>query len=168
VIPPAVMEVTSHIPKCQRRLFQGHVEVGNGRQLFATLRPEAPNTFKGTPVQLEDWLEAFHIYLALYGQTDDKIMFMVVNQFLSADVKTWVKTLDIESWVRLQKEMIEYYVDPLEEDRAWNSLNKLQQTGSVKDFSEKFLQLIVRWVIMSLRKISSDVIWRVSKTKSAR
>ena len=40
--------------------------------------------------------------------------------------------------------MIEYYVDPLEEDRAWNSLNKLQQTGSVKDYSEKFLQLIVK------------------------
>jgi Retrotransposon gag protein len=35
-------------------------------------------------------------------------------------------------------------VNPLEEDRAWNSLNKLQQTGSVKDYSEKFLQLIVK------------------------
>jgi hypothetical protein len=40
--------------------------------------------------------------------------------------------------------MIEYYVDPLEEDRAWNSLNKIQQTGSVKDYSEKSLQLIVK------------------------
>jgi hypothetical protein len=47
---------------------------------------------------------------------------MVFNQFLYADVKMWVKTLHIESWVRLQKEMIEYYVDPLEEDRSWNSL----------------------------------------------
>jgi hypothetical protein len=71
-------------------------------------------------------------------------MYMVVNQFLSADVKTWVKTLHIDSWVRLQHEMIEYYVDPLEKDRAWNSLNTLQQTGSVKDYSEKFLQLIVK------------------------
>jgi Retrotransposon gag protein/Zinc knuckle len=71
-------------------------------------------------------------------------MYMVVNQFLSADVKTWAKTLHIYSWVRLQKEMVEYYVDPLEEDRAWNSLNKLQQTGSVKDYSETFLQLIVK------------------------
>jgi hypothetical protein len=42
------------------------------------------------------------------------------------------------------QEVIEYYVDPLEEDSAWNSLNKLQQTGSVKDYSEKFLQLIVK------------------------
>jgi hypothetical protein len=58
---------------------------------------------------------------------------MVFNQFLSSDVKTWVKTLRIESWVRLQKEMIEYNVEPLEEDRTWNSLNKLQQTGWVKD-----------------------------------
>jgi hypothetical protein len=89
-------------------------------------------------VELEDWLESVHIYLELYGQTDDKIMYMVVNQFLSADVKTWVKTIHIDSWVRLQKEMIEYYLDPLEEDRAWNSLNKLQQTGSFKDCSEKF------------------------------
>jgi Retrotransposon gag protein len=55
-----------------------------------------------------------------------------------------VKTLHIDSWVRLQKEMIEHYVDPLEEDRAWNSLNKFQQTGSVKDYSERFLQLIVK------------------------
>jgi Retrotransposon gag protein len=55
-----------------------------------------------------------------------------------------VKTINIDFWVRLQKEMIEYYVDPLEEDRAWNSLNKLQQTGSAKDYSEKFLQLIVK------------------------
>jgi Retrotransposon gag protein len=49
-----------------------------------------------------------------------------------------------EVWVFLQKEMIAYYVDPLEEDRAWNSLDKLQQTGAVKDYSEKFLQLIVK------------------------
>jgi Retrotransposon gag protein len=95
-------------------------------------------------VELEDWLEAVHIYLAIYGQTDDEIMYMVVNEFLSADVKTWLKTLHIDSWVRLQKEMIEYFADPLEEDRAWNSLNKPQQTGSVKDYSEKFLQLIVK------------------------
>jgi hypothetical protein len=123
---------------------QGRVEVGHGRQHFATLRPEAPNTFTGKPVELEDWIEAVHIYLALYGQKDDKIMYMVVNQFLSADVKTLVKTLHIDYWVRLQKEMIGYYVDPLEEDRAWNSLNKLQQKWSVKIYSEKFLQLIVK------------------------
>jgi hypothetical protein len=83
-------------------VVQGRIEVGSGRQNFATLRPEAPNTFKGKPVELEDWLEAVHIYLALYGQTDDRIMYMVVNQFLSADVKTWVKTLHIDSWVRLR------------------------------------------------------------------
>jgi hypothetical protein len=77
--------------------------VGNSRQHFATLRPEDPNTFTAKPVELEDWLEAVHIYLALYGQADDKIRYMIVNQFLSADVKTWVKTLDIDSWVRLQK-----------------------------------------------------------------
>jgi Retrotransposon gag protein/Zinc knuckle len=35
-------------------------------------------------------------------------------------------------------------VDPSEEDSARNSLNKLQQTGSVKDYSERFLQLIVK------------------------
>jgi uncharacterized alpha/beta hydrolase family protein len=40
--------------------------------------------------------------------------------------------------------MQEHYVDPLEEDSAWNFINKLQQTGSVKDYSEKFLQLIVK------------------------
>jgi hypothetical protein len=73
--------------------FQGRVEVGNSRQHFSKLRPEAPNTFTGKPVELEDWLEAVHIYLALYGQTDANIMYVVVNQFLSADVKTWVKTL---------------------------------------------------------------------------
>jgi hypothetical protein len=43
---------------------------------------------------------------------------MVVNQFLSAEIKTCVKTLHIDSWVRLQKEMVEYYVDLLEEDCA--------------------------------------------------
>ena len=31
---------------------------------------------------------------------------------------------------------------PLEKDYACNSLNKIQQTGSVKDYSEKSLQLI--------------------------
>jgi hypothetical protein len=55
-----------------------------------------------------------------------------------------VKTLHIDSWVRLKREMQAYYVDPWEEDRAWNSLNKLQQTGSVKDYSEKFLQVIMK------------------------
>jgi hypothetical protein len=61
---------------------QGRVEVGNGRQPLATLRPKAPNIFTGKPEELEYSLEAVHIYLALYGKTDDKIMYMVVNQFL--------------------------------------------------------------------------------------
>jgi Retrotransposon gag protein len=95
-------------------------------------------------VDLEDSFEAVHIYLALYGQTDEKIMYMVVSQFLSAEAKTWGKTLHIDSWVRLQKEMIESYVDPLEVYRSWNVLNNLQQTGPVKDYSENFLQLIVK------------------------
>jgi hypothetical protein len=124
--------------------IQERVKVGGSRQHFATLRPEATNMFTGKPVELEDWLEAVHIYLALNGQTDDMIMYMVVCQFLSANVKTWEKTLHIDSWVRLQREMQAYYVDPLEEKRAWNSLNKLQQTGLVKDYSDKFLQLIVK------------------------
>jgi hypothetical protein len=59
--------------------------------------------FTGKHVELEDWLEAVQIYLALYGQADDRIMYMVVFQFLSADVKMWVKTLNIDSWVRLQR-----------------------------------------------------------------
>jgi hypothetical protein len=63
---------------------------------------------------------------------------MFVNQFLFADVKTWVTTLHINSWLFLQKEMIECYVNPLEEDRAWNYVNKLQKTGSVKGYSEFF------------------------------
>jgi hypothetical protein len=54
--------------------IQERVEVGCSRQHFATLRPEASNMFTGKPFELEDWLEAVHIYLALYGQTNDKIM----------------------------------------------------------------------------------------------
>jgi hypothetical protein len=115
VIPPGGNGGNAPHSQMSAETVQGRNEVGNSRQHFATLRPETPNTFTGKPVDLEDWLEAVHIYLALYVQTDDKIMYMVVNQFLSADVKTWVKTLHIDSWVRLQKEMIEYYVDPLEE-----------------------------------------------------
>jgi hypothetical protein len=46
---------------------QGRIGVGIGRQHFATLRPEAPNTLTGKPVELEDWPEAVHVYLALYG-----------------------------------------------------------------------------------------------------
>jgi hypothetical protein len=104
---------------------QGRDEVGKSRQHFATLRAEAPDTFTGKHVQLEDWIEAVHIYLALYGNADDKIMYMVVNQFLSADIKTWVKTLHIDSWVRLQKELIEYYVDPV---APWNLFATLCRT----------------------------------------
>jgi hypothetical protein len=77
--------------------IQDRVEVGGSRQHFATLRPEARNMFKGKPVELEDWPEAVHIYMALHGQTDDKTMYMVVCPFLSADVKTWMKTLYIDS-----------------------------------------------------------------------
>jgi hypothetical protein len=69
---------------------------------------------------------------------------MVVCQFLFADVKTWVKTLHMDSWVRLQREILAYYVDPVEEDRAWNSLNKLQQTESLKGYSENFFQRIMK------------------------
>jgi hypothetical protein len=65
---------------------QGPVEVGNGRQHFSTLRPDAPNNFTGNPVELEDRLEAVQIYLAFYGQADDNIMYMVVDQFMNADV----------------------------------------------------------------------------------
>jgi hypothetical protein len=87
----------------------------------------------------------FILHIDLYRQNDDKIMYLVfkvVNQFLSADVKTWVKTLHIYSWVRLQSEMIAYYVNLLEEDRAWSPL-KLQQTESAKYYSETFLQIFL-------------------------
>jgi hypothetical protein len=43
------------------------------------------------------------------------------------------------------KELTEYYVEQFEEDRAWNSFNKLQQTRSVKDYSKNVLQLILRF-----------------------
>jgi hypothetical protein len=34
------------------KTVQGRVEVGNSRQHFATLRPDAPKTFPGKPVEL--------------------------------------------------------------------------------------------------------------------
>jgi hypothetical protein len=91
---------------------------GNPRNQFATLRPEAPNTFTGKTSELEDWLDSVEIYLALYGLVDDGIQYMVVLQFLSSDVKNWVKTLEITSWTHLHRSMLEYYADPLEEERA--------------------------------------------------
>jgi L-serine deaminase len=48
-------------------------------------------------------------------------------------------------------------VDPLEEYRAWNSLNKQQRKGSVKDYSKKFLQLMVKVGNVVNEK---DKIWR--------
>jgi hypothetical protein len=83
---------------------------------FATLRPESPKTFTGKTSELEDWLDSVEIYLALYGLGDDRIQYMVVLQFISPDVKNWVKTLEIASWTRLQRSMLEYYADPLEEE----------------------------------------------------
>jgi hypothetical protein len=44
----------------------------------------ARHSLTGKPVELEDWFEAVHIYLTLYGKTDDKIMYMVdmvINSF---------------------------------------------------------------------------------------
>ena len=51
---------------------------GNPRSQFATLRPEAPNTFTGKTSELEDWLDSVEIYLALYGLVDDRIQYMFV------------------------------------------------------------------------------------------
>jgi hypothetical protein len=62
---------------------------------------------------------------------------MFVNQFLSADVKTWVKTLHTDSWVRLQKEMIEHYVYPLDKNRAWNL--ELPQYAPINRVDERLL-----------------------------
>jgi hypothetical protein len=83
---PSGNEVNAPHSQISAERVQGHVEMGNGCQCFASLRPEAPNNFTGKHVELEEWLEAVQIYLALYGQTDDNIMYMVVNQSLSADV----------------------------------------------------------------------------------
>jgi hypothetical protein len=65
---PAVMAVTSPIPECQRKRSKAVSKwaMAMAVNTFATLRPEAPNTFTGKPAELEDWLEAVHIYLALY------------------------------------------------------------------------------------------------------
>jgi hypothetical protein len=67
--------------------IQGRAKVGGSRQPFTTLRPEAPNNFTGNQVELEEWLEAVFIYLSLFGQTDDMIIYMAVRQFLSANGK---------------------------------------------------------------------------------
>jgi hypothetical protein len=42
---------------------QGRVEVGNDRQHFAALRPEAPNAITGKHVELEDQLEAVEKFM---------------------------------------------------------------------------------------------------------
>jgi hypothetical protein len=114
------------------------------RNHYAVIRPEAPKAFSGRTNELEDWLDAVEIYFALYGLQDDRTKYLVIQQFLSQDVRNWVKTLGLECWASLRKEMVEYYSDPLEKERAWTALNKIQQTGSVKEYTEKFLQLVVK------------------------
>jgi hypothetical protein len=66
-------------------------------------------------------------------------MYMVVCQFLSADFKWPVKTLHIYSWVRLQRKLQAYYVDPSEEDCYTRS------TPSYKLLS-KYNLILTQWL----------------------
>jgi Retrotransposon gag protein/Zinc knuckle len=137
-------EGTDKAPNAPGQISETPSQNAPSKSQFATLRPEAPEKFTGKRDELGDWMEAMEIYMNLYGLDDDRMKYMVAQQFLSQDVKNWVRTLNIESWLRLAKNMLEYYADPLEEERAWTSLHKLHQTGSVKDYTDKFLQLVVK------------------------
>jgi hypothetical protein len=111
-LPLGEMETINSISKWWRKPYRNVLEWAVVASTLATLRPKAPNTFTEKPIELEDWGEAVHLFQALHRQTDNRIMYMVLCQSLSADVKTWVKTLHIDSWGRLQREMQAFYLDP--------------------------------------------------------
>ena len=114
------------------------------RSGYATLRPEAPPTFTGKPEELKDWIVAVEEYMLLYGLEDDSRKFVVAKQFMASSVRKWVQSLDgVSGWVALSEEMKDYFKDDLERHRAWGMLAKIKQLGSVKDYTDKFLQTIV-------------------------
>jgi Retrotransposon gag protein/Zinc knuckle len=111
---------------------------------YATFRPEPPMTFTGKSEALKDWIVAVEEYMMLYGLDDEHRKFIIVKQFLAPGVKRWVQNLDgVSTWYGLREEMEKYYKDDLERHRAWSALARLKQTGSAKDYTDRFLQTIV-------------------------
>jgi hypothetical protein len=51
------------------------------------------------------------MYLALFVETEDRIIYKIARQSLSTDVKTRVRTLHLDSCMQLLREMKAYNID---------------------------------------------------------
>jgi hypothetical protein len=115
-------------------------------------KPSTPDSFSGAATKLEGWIDQveLHMDLARIPRTDGIFRLAVAKQFLGEEVRRWARMQqDVSGWTDLKERMRVYYDVPNKDKNIRDSLNKLRQTGSVAEYTNRFNHLVLQVEEMS-------------------
>jgi Retrotransposon gag protein len=83
--------------------------------------------------------------LARIPRTDEIFRLAVAKQFLGEEVRRWTRMQhDVSGWTDLKERMKVYYEFPNKDKNIRDNLNKLRQTGSVAEYTNRFYHLVLQ------------------------
>jgi hypothetical protein len=137
-------------------------------------KPSTPDSFSGAASKLKGCLDQveLHMDLARIPRTDDIFRLAVAKLFLSEEVRRWTRMQhDVSRWTDLKERMSVYYEVPNKAKNIRDNLNKLRQTGSVAEYTNRFSQLVLQVEEMSqadqafhfVKGLKANVKWEVEK-----
>jgi Retrotransposon gag protein len=115
-------------------------------------KPSTPDSFSGADSKLEGWIDQveLHMDLARMPRRDDIFRLAVAKQFLGEDVRRWTRMQhDVSGLADLKEMMRVYYKVPNNDKNIRDNLNKLRQTGSVAEYTNRFYHLVLQVEEMS-------------------
>jgi Retrotransposon gag protein len=91
-----------------------------------------------------------HTDLARIPRTDENFRLAVAKQFLGEEVRRWTRVQqDVSGWTDLKERMRVYYEVPNKDKNIRDNLNKLRQTGSVAEYTNRFNHVVFQVEEMS-------------------
>jgi hypothetical protein len=137
-------------------------------------KPSTPHSFSGAASKLECWIDQVELQMDLtrIPRTDDIFRLAVAKQFLGEEVRLWTRMQhDVSWWTDLKERMRVYYEVPNRDKNIRDNLNKLRQTGSVAEYTNRLNHLVLQVEEMSqadqvfhfVQRVKANVILEVEK-----
>jgi Retrotransposon gag protein len=114
-----------------------------GREM-SRIKPANPTRFDGHAENLHGWIRSVERYMMLYGLSDDEFKLQIALQFVGTEVEKWLETQsDVRGWNEFKKRLRCFYEDTDAKTKAADKIATLVQTGSVRDYAEKFVSYAI-------------------------
>lgn len=122
---------------------------------LSKLRPKEPTKYDGSSKysELENWMQGVETYLETKGMIDDKRAIPFVSTLLTGAAATWWRyhlisvrngtSRKMENWEEFRESILAHFRPEDAKRLAREKLQKCTQTGSVRDFNQRYQRLMV-------------------------